>query len=512
MSFIQKIKNALKITGGNPQSPQYWIKKLFGAQPSITGIEVDEYTAMKYSAFWAAVNIISGAVGFLPLVTFRRNLDNSRDRATNLQVYNLLHNRPNPYMSAQTLKETLTAHALVWGNGFAEIQFNQAGKPIALWPLMPNRTRPLYENDKLVYEVTQDGEPTKLDFSQVLHVHGLGFDGLKGYSILEFAADSLGINLATDQNAGMFYKNGSCLSGYLYTDSPLKSEVKEELEKSWQDKYGGEKKYRTAVLHSGLRYQGLGIPAKDAQLLESRKHGISDIARWFQIPPHMLADLERATFSNIEHQGIEFVTHTLQRWLQRWKHECDYKLFSQIEQGRYFTDFIVDMLLRGDSKTRAEVYQIALGGNNNPAYMTVNEVRQRENLPPVSEGNKLFMPGYGSQPDQQAMFEGIWGRVITKEVKAIRKALKHPENFTEWAEIFYEKHKSYMESIILPAVSACFGTANDAQKDIDRYIDQRRLDVITAFNDGSLSEKIEHWDIYEAENQTQLLLQGVKNE
>lgn len=516
--MIHKIAfNAIKYTGGNPLSPQYWVQKLFGSGDSASGVHVDEFTAMKYSAFWSAVNIISGAVGFLPLVTFKRNKDNSRDRATNHAVYNLLHNRPNPYMSAQSFKETLTAHALVWGNAYAEIEYNNSMKPIALWPLLPNKTRCVWdkESDEFYFEVQQDSGTARLRFDQVYHLHGLGFNGITGYSVIEYAADNIGLNMATEKNASAFYANDSSPMGLLTTDSTLEKPVKDKVEEDWENKHKGlDRRYRIAVLHSGLKYQAVGIPAKDAQLLESRKQGVSDIARWFQIPPHMLADMDRATFSNIEHQGIEFVKMTLQRWLEKWKQEADYKLFSKPERWMYFTDFIIDMLLRGDSKTRAEVYQIALGGNNNPGFMTINEVRQRENLPPVDNGGDLFLPGYGAVKDNsdntQNLFEGIWGRIVTKEVNAIRKALKKPETFKDWAGNFYKRHKTYAESIIFPAVSACFGDGHNPDFEINHYIDQRLIDVNAAFDNGTLEDLVSEWDIYEPEKRTKLLLQGIE--
>ncbi len=513
--FRRMIYNAIQRF--SPQSEAYWIQRLFGSEPSITGIEVNEDNAMKYSAVWSAVNIISGAVGFLPLIVYRRTEGGSRQRAINHPLYPLLHSRSNQYMSAQVFKETLTAHALIWGNGYAEIQREQkTGRPIALWPLLPNQTRCIYDNERdvYVYEITNydgKGGSAYLDYDNVLHIHGLGFDGSKGYSVIRYAADSLGIGLAAERNAGTFFKNDSSPPGVLSTDIPLNKETKEQIEKSWEEKHGGlDNRYRIAVLHSGLKYQAFGIPAKDAQLLESRKFGIAEVARWFQIPPHMIGDLDRATFSNIEHQGIQFVTMTLQRWLEYWKHEIDYKLFTTSDRRNFFADFVVDMLLRGDSETRAKVYQIALGGNNNPGYMTINEVRQRENLPAIDSGNQLFFPNYGgTNQDREGgnegykdLFVGAWNRILTKEVKAVRKASKRPETFDDWVDNFYDEHVGYMQGLLNPILRVYYGK-EPPMFDITDYIESRKRDVKKAHKDGTLDTFLCEIEAIEASRQTQ---------
>jgi len=459
MRLFQTLKNALKIGGGNPQNPQYWVQKLFGRNVTASGVEMDEDTALKYSAVWAAVRVKGGAVGFLPVISYKR-LERGKERLINHPVMRLMHSRPNPYMTAQIFKETLQAHILLWGNGYAEIERDGAGRPVNLWPLLPNMTEPKIINKQLVYEVHQPDRTVTLPYDNVLHIPGLGFDGFKGYSVISYACENLALGVAAEKNAASFFGNDSSPTGVLYTDTALKKETKDEVEKQWEDKHKGlDKRYRIAVLHSGLKWQAIGIPAKDAQLLESRKFGISDVARWFQVPAHMLGDLEKATFSNIEHQGIEFVTWTLAKWLKKWELESSYKLFSTDEQEEYFLEFLVDALLRGDSKSRAESYQFALGGNNNPGYMTVNEVREKENLPQVDGGDELFRPNYGQQnKDFSALLDTAWQRIGNKEVKAIRNSLKkfcgYPEQFSTWADEFYDKHKNFVIALLEPVFKA----------------------------------------------------------
>ncbi|MBN1807194.1 MAG: phage portal protein [Sedimentisphaerales bacterium] len=496
INFLKRfiaVYNATKYTGGNPAGPQYWVKKLFGAGTTLTGIEIDEDTALKYSAIWAAVNIISGAVGFLPVIAYKR-LERGKERLADHPVAKLMHSRPNPYMDALTFKEVLQAHVLLWGNGYAEIERNGAGHPVALWPLLPNKTEPKIEDNRLAYKVYQPDKTVTLPYVNVLHIKGLGFDGLKGYSVIQYAAENLSLGMASERNAAAFFGNDSSPTGILYTDDILKKETKEEVEKVWEEKHKGlDKRYRIAVLHSGLKWQQVGISAKDSQLIESRKFSVTDVARWFTMPPHMLADLEKATFSNIEHQGQEFVTLTLAKWLKRWELESSYKLFASNEQDDYFLEFLVDALLRGDTKSRAESYQIALGGNNNPGYMTINEVREKENLPAVPGGDELFKPSYGNNNNFSALLDTAWQRIANREVKAVRKAYKKPERFEQWIDGFYDKHKEFAVAILKPVYTAKQDGGVEAI--VLSYIEGRRLELKEAFESDSVESLLGEWEI-----------------
>lgn len=490
--FFKRVYNAIKSGVSNPQNPSYWLQKLFGRNVTVTGVEIDEDIALKYSAVWAAINIISGAVGFLPIIAYKR-LDKGRERLTKHQVAKLMHTRPNPYMDALTFKEVLQAHALAWGNGYAEIERDGAGHPIALWPLLPNRTEPKIKDNRLVYEVYQPDKIVTLSYDNVLHIKGLGFDGLKGYSVIQYAAENLALGIAAEKNAAAFFGNDSSPVGLLSTDDDLSKETKDRVEKDWEKKHKGlDKRYRIAVLHSGLKWQQIGISAKDSQLIESRKFSVNDVARWFTIPPHMLADLERATFSNIEHQGIEFVTWTLTKWLKKWELECGYKLFSTAEQDDHFLEFLVDALLRGDTKSRAESYQIALGGNNNPGYMTVDEVREKENLPPIPGGDVLFKPNYGNGDNFSALMNTAWQRIANKEVKAIRKALKKPEQFANWIEGFYDKHKDFIIAILSPIFSA--KQDGDAETLAASHVESRKVELQEAFELNNVESLLSEWE------------------
>lgn len=382
---------ATKLTGGNPANPSYWVKKLWGgAEETPAGIDISVDVALKYSPVWAAVNIISGAVGFLPMVLYER-LDRGKKRADAHPIYTLLHDRPNPYMDALTFRETLQGHVLTWGNAFAEIDIDGAGRATALWPLLPNKTEPRVIDDKLVYELVLDGGLTKkiLPADRVLHIKGLGADGIKGYSVISYARNSLSVGLAAEEFGGRFFGNGIRPSGVLEHPGHPSAEAIVHLREAFEAQHKGlSNAQRMMILEEGIKWQQMGIPPEDAQFLETRKFAVSDVARWYQIPPHMLAEMDRATFSNIEHQGIEFVTHTLMRWLKKWEGEAGGKLLSQGERGRYFAEFIIDALLRGDTLSRYDAYNKAITGG----WMNRNEAREKENMNPEDKLDEYLVP------------------------------------------------------------------------------------------------------------------------
>ncbi len=374
-------KRSRVIGSSSPRTPGYWVQKLFGGGAvTAAGVQVDEETALKYSAVWAAVNIISGAVGFLPLPVYQRK-DEGKERIQSHPVYRLLHDRPNPLMDALTFREALQAHVLLWGNGYAEIERDGAGRPIALWPVTPDRVEvdaDRLQGGVLVWKVSHPQKPDVfVPDENMLHIRGLGFDGIVGYSVIEQARESIGLGMGAEQFGSTFFGNGASIGAILETEGSLSKDAQDRLKQAIKDKYTGVgNAHKTMILEEGMKLKNPGVPPKDAQFLETRKFQVTDVARWFQIAPHKLGDLERATFSNIEHQGIDFVVWTLGRWLKRWEHECNYKLFSEAERRTHFAEFLVDALLRGDTKTRYEAYGSAI----EKGWMNRNEVRERENM------------------------------------------------------------------------------------------------------------------------------------
>lgn len=428
-----KSTRAIKVTGGNPQAPEYWVQKLLGGGTITTsGVDVDNDKALTYSAFWCAVNIIAGAVGYLPLKTYEKITPRGRRVVDEHAVYGLLHDAPNEWMHALTFKETLTSHALSWGNGYAEIERNEGGGAVALWPLLPHRTRPKITADfQKIYEIdSPEGSKRYLPDANVLHIHGLGFDGLKGYNVIDYAHQGVGLGLATEKYGATFFGNNSNPGGVLESARLLSDKAYERMKKTWNDLHHGlDNAHRMAILEEGMTWKSIGVPPEHAQFLESRKFQVSEIARWFQIPPHYLGDLDRATFNNIEHQGLEFVMYTLARWLKRWEMECNRKLFSTAQRRIYYTEFLVDALLRGATLDRYNAYHQAI----NDGWMSRNEIRDRENMNPAAGLDEYLRPqnmavaGVDVETDPAKMMTDMNAEpemepAVTKRKKTTRKA------------------------------------------------------------------------------------------
>jgi HK97 family phage portal protein len=320
-------------------------------------------------------------------------MDGGRDPAPSHPVDYLLRMRPNPEMSAINFKKMMQAHALTWGNAYAEIVNDLAGRPAALWPITPDRVDiKRDESGGLFYEISnQRGPKTNLAPESVFHVAGLGFDGIRGYSVVSLAATSIGAGIASDDFIANFYTNGAVLSGGLKTEHTLKDETYIRLKKSFTEEYAGaQKSWKPIILEQGLEWQEFGMPLKDAEFLASQKFRIEDIARWFNVPLHKIAQLDRATFNNIEHLGIEAVQDTMLPWAITWEQEADYKLISRRSQNLFYTKMNLKGLMRGDDKSRAEYYK----DMRNMGAINSNEIRILEDMNPIGpEGDKYIVQG-----------------------------------------------------------------------------------------------------------------------
>ncbi|MCX7903035.1 MAG: phage portal protein [Caloramator sp.] len=350
--------------------------------PTNAGVYVSEETAMRTTAVYACVRVLAETVASLPLSLYKR-LDRGKEKATYHPIYFLLHDMPNSEMTSFTFRETLMTHLILWGNAYAQIIRNSKGEIIELWPLMPNRMdiERDKETGKLIYRYLTDSGEVILQKEEVFHVVGLGFDGFKGYSPIQMAREAIGLSIATEEFGARFFANGARPGGILEHPGVVKDP--ERLRKSWEEVYKGTKNsHKIAVLEEGMKYHEIGIPPEDAQFLETRKFQLNEICRIFRVPPHMIGDLERATFSNIEHQSIEFVVHTVRPYLVRWEQAISKCLLNEGERRIYFPKFTVDGLLRGDFKTRMEGY--AIGRQN--GWLSPNDIRELEDMNPIPEG------------------------------------------------------------------------------------------------------------------------------
>ena len=364
---------------------------------SAAGKSVNERSAMQMTAVYACVRILSESIAGLPLHMYQYEEDGSKKKAVEHPLYHLLHDEPNPEMTSFVFRETLMSHLLLWGNAYAQIIRNGKGDIIALYPLMPNRMK--VERDtkgQLYYEYqtmkedapTMKGAVYQLDPSEVLHVPGLGFDGLVGYSPIAMAKNAIGLAIAAEEYGSKFYANGAAPSGVLEHPNVLKDPAK--VRDSWNAAFGGSSNaHRVAVLEEGMKYTPISISPNEAQFLETRKFQINEIARIFRVPPHMVGDLEKSSFSNIEQQSLEFVKYTLNPWVCRWEQALQRALLDDDEKGKYFFRFNVEGLLRGDYQSRMNGYATA----RQNGWMSANDIRELENLDriPAELGGDLYL-------------------------------------------------------------------------------------------------------------------------
>lgn len=369
---------------------------LFGRTTS--GKPVNERTAMQTTAVYACVRILAEAVASLPLHVYEYQDDGGKKLVHDHPLYYLLHDEPNPEMTSFVFRETLMSHLLIWGNAYAQIIRDGAGRVLGLYPLLPDKMdvqRDDRGNIYYVYSRNSDENPMfkeygniKLKAEDVLHIPGLGFDGLIGYSPIAMAKNAVGMTLACEEYGASFFANGANPGGVLEHPGVLKDPSK--VRESWNSVYRGvNNAHKIAVLEEGMKYQQIGIPPEEAQFLETRKFQINEIARLYRIPPHMVGDLDKSSFSNIEQQSLEFVKYTLDPWVIRWEQSLQRSLLLPGEKGKYFIKLNVDGLLRGDYQSRMNGY--AVGRQN--GWFSANDIREMENMNPIpdEEGGNLYL-------------------------------------------------------------------------------------------------------------------------
>ena len=360
------------------------------------GKVVNEQTAMQLTTVYACVRTIAEAIAGLPLHLYRYT-DGGKEKAVDYPLYYLLHDEPNPEMSSFTFRETLMTHLLLSGNAYAQKIFDNRGQVIALYPLMPTQMNVLRDSSgKLIYQYTYtpaDSKPdspktVNLSSEEVLNIPGLGFNGLVGFSPIAMARNALGLAMATEEFGSKFFANGAQPSGVLEHPGTIKDP--EKLRNEWQRNFGGSSNSnKTAVLEEGLKYHPISIPPDQAQFLESRKFQVNEICRIFRMPPHMVGDLEKSSFNNIEQMSLEFVKYTLDSWVCRWEQGLKRGLLRGDDKKKYFWKFNVDGLLRGDYVSRMNGY--AVGRQN--GWLSTNDIRALEDMDMIPDdlGGNLYL-------------------------------------------------------------------------------------------------------------------------
>jgi HK97 family phage portal protein len=387
---MKLLVRALGLTDDKAWDRSLW--QLAGAQ-SLSGENVTESTALTYSAVYNAITLISGTIGALPCHLMQRKGEKKRI-ADDRRMYRVLHDEFNPYMTAMAGRECLTAHALSWGNGYAEIVRNGYGELVELWPITPNRIRPEMRDGSLVYRIRVGNEDIFLPREKVLHVPGMGFDGFVGYSVISMARKSIGLGMALETFGALYFGQGTHPGVVVSHPGKLGPQASSNLQTSLATEYGGlGKSHKLLLLEEGMKMEKIGIPPDDSQFLESRQFQIPEVARWFNLPPHKLKDLTKSSFSNIESEQQSFYGDSILPWLVRFEQNFNMQLLSPSDKelsgrGRLYFKHSAEGILRADTVARGEFYtkMFSVGA------MSVNEIREKEDMDPVAGGDIHLVP------------------------------------------------------------------------------------------------------------------------
>jgi len=373
-------------------------------------IPYNGYSALSVTPVFACVRVLAETMAGLPLNVYKKGKDGKKIVVDNM-VTELLNVSPNGEITAFNFKEAMMAHLCLFGNAYAEIVFDGAGNPRQLWLLTPGRVTPFREegNNALRYRITlPNGEQKILMPHKVLHIAGLGFDGLQGISIIEYFRKTIEVANNQQEFASRFFEHRTHLGGIIQHDGKLSEPAFNRLRKDLDDKYSGiGNAHRAMILEEGMKWTQLGIPPGDAQFIEQRNFQANDIARIFRVPPHLIGQLERATFSNIEHQSIEFIMHTILPWTLRFENTINFKLLF----SKKYVKFNLNGLLRGDTISRFRAYAIG----RQWGWLSANDVRELEDMNPIENGDIYLTPlnmiDVNDEPDTSSENDGVVGGI-----------------------------------------------------------------------------------------------------
>ena len=443
-----------------------WHSLTLGTFRNTSAEQVTNQTALTVSSLFACIRNVSEDVGKLPLKLFRKDGD-SRFEVTDHPVVRLVQYQPNPEMDAMSFRETMNSQAMGWGNAYAEIQRDVTGRATALWPLRPDRVTIHRDRttQRMYYTITtEDGKSSDIWAEDILHIHGLGFDGVSGYNIVQYASQTVGAAIAMDKFAGAYFANGMHQSGNLEHPANLSTDAQERLKKQLDADYNGaDQAHQTLILEEGMKFTSNVIDPKASQMVETRQFSVVEFCRWMRVPPHKVADLTKSAFSNIEQQNIDYVQDGITGWCKRWELSLWIKLLSEQEkQEGYFFTHIVEGMLRGDIKSRSEAYKSFW----DIGVMSINEIRSLENLNPIKDGDIHLVPmnyqrleDVGNDTQANVVIDDISARLARREIKELEKRVKHASGdmprFKAWLDEFYAKH----DDAIIDAIGLlCFNS------------------------------------------------------
>lgn len=496
MTFLQQLLGMA--TGGAVNDERMW--STWSGPITAAGVPVSAESALKISTVWACTGLISESIAMLPKLVYERLGDDARQRATNHPLYYPLHQQPNAYQTSVEFFDMMTGHAILRGNAYARIQSGPRGFVDQLTPLHPIYVTPEETPDgnlRYVYRAPNK-PPEALTDDQVLHIKGRSSDGKVGMSVITHARESMGLAMAAENYGGRFFANDSRPGGVLKHPATLKEGAGKRLKESWQAAHSGANAHSVAVLEEGMEWQSIGLPNKDAQFLETREFQAEDICRWFRVPPHMVGLTSKSTSwgSGIEQMSIGFVTYTLMPWIVRWQQAITRDLI--LAPQKYFVEFVVDALLRGDTLTRYNAYQIA----RNNGWMNVDEIRQRENMNPLPDGKgQVYLQPLNMQPVGEptatisaatsdnprlhSIAREAAARVVRKEIAALTKAQKRGD-FMAAVNEFYAGHIETVQQTLAVSADVAMRWVN-AQRD---EILQRGADGIADWETRRVSDLV----------------------
>ncbi|WP_444942721.1 phage portal protein [Microbulbifer sp. ZKSA006] len=356
---------------------------------SAAGKVVTADTAMRVAAVYACVRILSETVAALPFNLYQKTEKNNREVASKHPLQMLLHDLPNEEMTSMDFRTQLMAALQLRGNAFSEVERDRAGRVHGVWPINPDKVwvGRSEKTKRLSFEI-HDGDVRTLTPQRMWRVAGLSTNGIIGLSPITQAREGIGLSLALEEHGARLFSNGAKPGGVLEVEGGLSDKAYDRLRTSWNNRHqGGANAHRVAILEEKTKWKQISMTAEDAQFLESRKYQRSEIASIFGVPPHMIADLEKATFSNIEHQSIQFVVYSLLPWLKRIEQSIFRDLLSPSERREYYAEHSVEGLLRGDSKSRSEFYKNLF----NAGAISINDMRRLENMNSIEGGDEHWL-------------------------------------------------------------------------------------------------------------------------
>jgi len=450
-------------------NPAAWLVDFFGGgSQSKTGLNVSPDTALSLSAVYACVQVRSQTLAGLPLKLFRRDAKGAKSVALHDPRHGLLHTRPHPELTSFEFREMMNGHADLRGICYAQKIFDGAGRLRRLVPLHPDRVTPHRLRDHtvdglrpLVFDVTNDGYggTARLTESEILRVPNLTLDGVNGLSPIRVAKETLGLALAADEHAARTFANGTRPGGVLEHPKALGEAGMKNLRATWTGVHGGvTNSGKIAILEEGMKYHEVGLTAEDAQLLESRRFSRTEIASIYRVPIHLIGGDDKAsTYASVEQFNIQFVQNCMLPLCVRWEQRLNHSLLTEEEQGEYFFAFNLAGLLRGDTASRYNAYRTGLGRAGEPGWITVNDIRELEDMDPVAGGDTLFTGGQSTDKLARAtlrpLFIDALSRALRKEAKAVRTIIRKPDTRAE-LDSFYAEHRRYLAEVLAPLADA----------------------------------------------------------